>query len=42
MTFFMTPLEDAKRLVDIYYQKGFDEVEAKAGILWNYFFYSCC
>lgn len=30
--FSMTPLEDAKRLADIYYQKGFDEVEAKAGM----------
>jgi len=25
------PLKDAKKLVDIYYSKGFDEVEAKAG-----------
>ena len=25
------PLNDAKKLADIYYKKGFDEVEAKAG-----------
>ena len=30
--FSTTPLEDAKNLADIYYKKGFDEVEAKAGM----------
>ena len=27
-----TPLKDAKELADIYYKKGFEEVEAKAGM----------
>ena len=26
-----TPLEDAKKLADIYYAKGYNEVEAKSG-----------
>ena len=29
--FSMTPMEDAKKLADIYYKAGFEEVEAKAG-----------
>ena len=31
------PLKDAKHLADIYYKKGFTEVEAKAGIHAGYF-----
>ena len=27
-----TPLEDAKQLADIYYNEGFEEVEAKSGV----------
>ena len=32
----MTPLQDAKKLADLYYKEGFNEVEAKVGFIWNF------